>query len=1654
MITDKLSDFPWHLENNVVGKTSDLTHHFGQENLLDLAGIGLWLFDPCGETTYVNNAIAARLGYSREEMLALPMIALTGQEQLAGTMRLTRGQKQKTPEKHEARFFHRDGSEIWVNISSIPSFDAASTFLGVAWVLIDITESKRLQQEMARENELLNAIVANAEDVIYVKDREGRYLMVNRAGERATGFSPEQVVGSAAVELAVAETALEIQRQDQEVLRTGNALTVEQSLIVEGQPRVFLTSKTPFRAKDGQIAGIVGLTRDITRIKQTEQSLRESEERYQAILENIQDGYFECNLNGKVIFCNDAFCHIHGLSRQTVHTVDFRELVKPETSHRISQALHQIYLSGDPLASFEAEFLNPDGTSRFVDNSISLIRDEYGKAAGFRGIVRDTTERRLAEENRRASVEKFRVMANEAPAMIWLTGPDRLATFLNQRWLEFTGRSLEEELGDGRMKCVHPDDFDHVWTMYNASHNAREPFTVEYRGLRHDGIYRWILDSGTPRFAPEGEFLGYIGSCFDITDRKEAEEALRQSEERYRTILENILDGYYEVDLAGRLTFVNDGLVRMFGLESKEKLLGANILKFADEKHARRLRETASQVHHTGQAVSSFVYELRQGNGTRRNVDISLSPIKNSSGRHTGFRGIIRDVTERKRAEDALLASEERFAKAFSASPEAMCLVTLEEGQFLYVNDAWIQSVGLAREDVIGRTSTELGLQQYPMPRQEFIEWLKREGHIHDLEVRTKQPGGQMKTQLFSYQLIELQGQQVILAVSKDITERKRMEDLLRVSEERYRSLIAVLEEGIVMQDAEKTVLAANESAALIVGLAVDEFVGRRSFEPGWRMFREDGSPFPPETYPTSVALETGTPISSVVMRIIRHDGQERWISINSHPLFHEDEPKPYAVVTSFTDITLRRKAEEALRASEERFAKAFNSSPQPMAILELPSRRYANVNQALVRSSGWAAEEIIGRTASELNVWVNQQDQEKVNNLLANPGNVRNLEVKFRTKEGEVRDFLYSAERIVFNGQPHFLVVANDITERKRAEVALRQSEALLHYVIDSNPDWIFVKDLNHRYRLVNQSYVEALHLRAEDFIGKNDLELGFPEDQVKGDPEKGIRGFWPVDDEVFMTGQTQFVEEDPAEIDGQTHLFNTIKVPLKDPEGQVWGVLGVARDLTEQRRIEANLRASEERFAKAFNASPQPIVIFEASERRIVSLNEAMVRTFGWTADEMVGRTPADLDIWVDLEQQAHVRSLLATQGFVRDLEIKFRVKSGEIREFLYSAETISLENRPHILVVASDITDRLRAERALQESEERYRLLFEHGFAGISRSTLDGRMLECNDALAEIFGCQSREEVLQTYATDFYFDQAEREKLVDDLKRYGRLKNYERLMKRKDGSPVWTLANFSLHKRGPDGPQAEMVWDSIVLDITERKLIEQQLAQSNEQTRAFSARLETIREEERTRIAREIHDNLGQALTGLKLEFSWLDKNLTRATDESLRRKAIPKLKEIAQLLEETIQTVRHIATELRPGVLDTLGLSAAIDWQSREFIRRSGIQGEIQLCHEPPEFPPERATALFRIFQEILTNIARHSRASRFNVRMVQSDGDLILTVRDNGIGINEAQLHDPKSLGLIGMRERVLIFGGSVLVEGQPAGRIKGTIINVKMPLTG
>jgi two-component system sensor kinase len=260
-----------------------------------------------------------------------------------------------------------------------------------------------------------------------------------------------------------------------------------------------------------------------------------------------------------------------------------------------------------------------------------------------------------------------------------------------------------------------------------------------------------------------------------------------------------------------------------------------------------------------------------------------------------------------------------------------------------------------------------------------------------------------------------------------------------------------------------------------------------------------------------------------------------------------------------------------------------------------------------------------------------------------------------------------------------------------------------------------------------------------------------------------------------------------------------------------------------------------------------------------------------------------------------------------------------------------------------------------------------------------------------------------------------------------------------RRKDGSEFPAEASISKLKLA-----AGTIFTVILWDVTERKKAEAELERSRQELRILAARLQQVREEERAVLAREIHDQLSGALTALKMDLSFL-ANRVPQEDAALTEKT----EAMARLIDATLNSVRNIATQLRPSVLDDLGLIAAIEWQAEEFQNRSGIQCRLDLEREEVALDKNRSTAIFRIFQEALTNVARHAQASEIWISLKVQAGSLILQIRDNGRGIKQEEISSSKSLGLLGMRERAFAFGGEVVISGGPG---QGTTVTLKIPV--
>jgi PAS domain S-box-containing protein len=320
------------------------------------------------------------------------------------------------------------------------------------------------------------------------------------------------------------------------------------------------------------------------------------------------------------------------------------EVVHPEDRERMQLIVQHMSEHGGIDHESEYRIIRPDGSSRWIAGYGSVELDEGGKPVFARGVSRDITLRKHAEEELRESEARFRAMANTAPVMIWVSGPDRLCTFFNKGWLDFTGRTLEQELGNGWAEGVHREDFDRCLNVYTTSFAARQQFTMEYRLRRSDGEYRWVLDTGTPRFAPDGEFLGYIGSCIDIAERKRAEE-------KFRLVLDAAPNAMIMVDSAGVISFANAPAATVFGYSLNE-LIGHRVETLIPERFRDRhvgyrkgfLSEPSSRAMGAGRDLFG-----RRKDGSEFPVEVGLSPIHITEGLFV-LASVI-DITARKEAE-------------------------------------------------------------------------------------------------------------------------------------------------------------------------------------------------------------------------------------------------------------------------------------------------------------------------------------------------------------------------------------------------------------------------------------------------------------------------------------------------------------------------------------------------------------------------------------------------------------------------------------------------------------------------------------------------------------------------------------------------------------------------------------------------------------------------------------------------------------------------------------------------------------------------------------------------------------------------------------------------------------------------------------------
>lgn len=403
-----------------------------------------------------------------------------------------------------------------------------------------------------------------------------------------------------------------------------------------------------------------------------------------------------------------------------------------------------------------------------------------------------------------------------------------------------------------------------------------------------------------------------------------------------------------------------------------------------------------------------------------------------------------------------------------------------------------------------------------------------------------------------------------------------------------------------------------------------------------------------------------------------------------------------------------RHWAEVSLRDSEEKFSKAFNSIPDPITLSTLEEGQFIDVNESFLRISGYGREEVIGQTSEFLGLWQQKSDRDRVIAQLKAKQPVSNQEYTFHNQRGETWIGLYSAEIIQLGGKPCLLSIVRDITERKQAEAALQESEAKFKKAFRCSPHPIVILTLAEgRYVDVNEAYLQMTGFQRQDVIGRTHRELNLWVNPTDRNPADGT-----LYNQVMAQLQREGVIRN-WELFLQTHrgqprlvLFSAELVAINGTAC----MLCMANDMTERWQAEHQLRESEAKFSKAFLASPDCLAISTLEDGRYLEVNETLVRTLGLPREAIIGKTSAELNIWVNPQDRDHLRQTLSGQGAARDLEYEFRNSAGEVRVGLVSAEIIQIQGTACILSLVRDITERKQSEIQMQLAARRDRLLAE--------------------------------------------------------------------------------------------------------------------------------------------------------------------------------------------------------------------------------------------------------------------------------------------------------------------------------------------------------
>lgn len=1111
------------------------------------------------------------------------------------------------------------------------------------------------------------------------------------------------------------ELLIELHRRQPQMLKvmlTGQARAEDVGNVVnQGELYRFLSK--PWSETDLRLTVSEALRRYQHDRKQAEAALQESESYHRVLLEQLAIGLLICRMDGSFVYANPAFAKIIGYAAAEVLTLSYWDVTPTDYADQEALQLELLRTAGG-YGPYEKEYLHRDGHRVWVRLSGALI-ERHGESLIW-SSVEDISDRKQAEIALQASERRYAALTEMSPSGIFRTDLQGNCLYVNPRWCQIAGLTPEEAAGQGWGRALHPDDRELVFQgWYQAAQNREMPFTAEYRFQRPDGTVTWLVAQAAEETDLQGNVTGYVGSLMDINDRKRAELELLENQTFIQRIADTSAGTIYLYDVqAQRNLYTNRDLLNLLGYSTEEmqrmesawltELIHPEDLESVFQHQARIL---AAQDRET----LTLEYRIRRRDGQWFWAQSFDTPFKRDmTGQICQYLGTVFDVTERKQSENALRESEERNRAILSAIPDMMTVISADCQYLSFASNQFAgEQITPKAENIVGMSVSEL---LPPQPARDCLAAIQRALSTREMQIYEQQIQFGDRIQHEEVRIVPYQADRVLCMV-RDITERNRAEAALRESENRFRELAETVQEGFFIGDAASFGYAyANPAYAAITGFTIEEIYADGSH---WlnRIHAEDR-----QQVEAALSQEMQGEMFDQEYRFVRPDGITIWMRSQAFPVL-DDTGAFVRRVGVIEDITARKQAEIALQqlnaeleqrvqqrtqalldsqtelqAKEQFLRGIFEGTENPIFVVDrlADSRfQYSGWNKASEIISGVSSADILGKHPEEI-------FGEEIGNAMCHnyrrcceSGGVIRFEEYLALEAGDTWTITTLSPLKNSAGEIYRIIgSALNITDRKQAEVALAESEARFRQLAENIDSVFWLTALHFQILYVSPAFERIWGRPAEDVFNSYDtfIHTIHPEDRERAGREMAQR--------LQGDAETEYRIIRP---DGEIRWIRDRAFPIRNADGEIYRIAGIAEDITERRRTAEALQQSEQRFRKLFEAMPNPIRGYDQNYRMIF-WNSASEALYGYSAKETIGKR------FGKRLRPSSLRSTAAPEG----LAVESPLFNGELELIgkdgtavpVYSSyvQLTNMDGQQEIYSVDIDLRERKQMEQELRQ------------------------------------------------------------------------------------------------------------------------------------------------------------------------------------------------------------------------------------------------------------------------------------------------------------------------------------------------------------------